>query len=294
MHVVEKMGDDGEMYLEEICHETANDRPDIVSRCFEQMKKKLMQLLHDDGVMGEVIGHCHTYEWQKRSLPHVHTLEILANAWRIKTGEDVDAVICAEIPNPNTHPKLHKLVTTLMMHGPCGVDNPAAACCQNPKKMCRFGFPKQYSEISVIGENGYAMPKRSRPGDEKWEQIIKIAPDGKICKLDNRHVVSYNPWLLLTMQCHMNIEITHHIACVRYLYKYIFKGSDRVLMHFKKDTSGKMVEETVHDEVDEYLNCRYLCANEGVAMINSYRMHEQFPPSMNLPLHLPHVQYVNF
>jgi hypothetical protein len=56
------------------------------------------------------------------------------------------------------------------------------------------------------------MPKRSRPGDEGWEQIVKYAPNGKICKLDNCHVVSYNAWLLLTMQCHMNIEITHHIA----------------------------------------------------------------------------------
>ena len=248
-HLEQKMNDDGEMETVETFFEKPNDRPDIVSRVFEQMKKELMRLLHKEGVLGEVIGHCHTYEWQKRSLPHVHILEILSNNWRVKTSEDVDAIISAEIPDPSTHPKLYKLVTSFMMHGPCGVDNPDAACCQNPKKTCRFGFPKEYSDVTVLGENGYAMPRRSRRGDEEWERKIVFGTNGKVCKLDNRHVVPYNAWLLLKMQCHMNIEITHHIACVRYIYKYIFKGSDRILMRFRVDAKGNMTEDPAHDEV---------------------------------------------
>jgi len=53
--------------------QTATDRPDIVSRVFEQKKKALLKLI-DNGFFGTTIAHIHTIEFQKRGLPYIHLL----------------------------------------------------------------------------------------------------------------------------------------------------------------------------------------------------------------------------
>ena len=47
-------------------------------------------------------------------------------------------------------------------------------------------------------------------------------------KLDNRWVVPYNPYLLLKYNAHINVEICSTVSAVKYLYKYVYKGHDRV------------------------------------------------------------------
>ena len=39
---------------------------------------------------------------------------------KLRTSSDVDSLISAEIPDPLLHPRLHEIVTSRMMHGPCG------------------------------------------------------------------------------------------------------------------------------------------------------------------------------
>ena len=60
---------------------------------------------------------------------------------------------------------------------------------------------------------------------EIWVAAIK-----QTVKLDNRWVVPYNPILLLKYQCHVNVEIVGSVGAVKYLYKYITKGVDRVMV----------------------------------------------------------------
>ena len=40
------------------------------------------------------------------------------------TPKDIDDIVCAGIPNVDKFPELYKTITTLMMHGPCGLANP--------------------------------------------------------------------------------------------------------------------------------------------------------------------------
>ncbi len=47
--------------------------------------------------------------------------------------------------------------------------------------------------------------------------------------LDNRRVVPHNPYLLLKYQCHINVEVVASIAAIKYVYKYVFKGPDRIM-----------------------------------------------------------------
>jgi hypothetical protein len=93
------------------------DRPDIITHVF---KLKVDALLHDlkkKKIFGQVTALVYTIEFQKCGLPHMHLLLFLANQDKIRTPADVDAVSCAQIPDPETHPLLHKTVTTCMMHG---------------------------------------------------------------------------------------------------------------------------------------------------------------------------------
>lgn len=44
-------------------------------------------------------------EFQKRGLPHVHILTIMKEEHRVWTADDVDKIVCAELPpDPNQYP----------------------------------------------------------------------------------------------------------------------------------------------------------------------------------------------
>ncbi|KAF1872358.1 hypothetical protein Lal_00016656 [Lupinus albus] len=87
-----------------------HDRPDIISRVF---KMKIEELLHDlkkIHVLGKVLAYMYTIEFQKRGLPHAHLLIFLHLSYKYPTPDDINRIICAEIPNQFDNPKLHNLV----------------------------------------------------------------------------------------------------------------------------------------------------------------------------------------
>ena len=100
--------------------QTAWDRPDLVARVFKLKLKALLSDLLKQQVLGRVLGHIRVVEFQKRGLPHAHILLIMAPKDVPRCTTDYDLAVCAEIPDPVTHPKLHETITRCMMHGPCG------------------------------------------------------------------------------------------------------------------------------------------------------------------------------
>ncbi|KAL4573146.1 hypothetical protein LXL04_019943 [Taraxacum kok-saghyz] len=79
----------------------------------------------------DIIALLYTIEFQKRGLPHCHTLLWVTAPSQISSGSDVDKYISAELPDPVVNPALHAIVTNCMFHGPCGLLNPAERCMQN-------------------------------------------------------------------------------------------------------------------------------------------------------------------
>ena len=113
------------------------------------------------------------------------------------------------------YPLLHELVYQHMMHGPCGVLNKNCACMQDGG--CRFKYPKRFSETTEQGKDAYSIYRRRNDGHKvfvhkKW--------------LNNRWVVPYNLMLLMRYNCHINVEVCSSIKCCKYLYKYVYKGTD--------------------------------------------------------------------
>jgi hypothetical protein len=91
---------------------------------------KLDTLLKDikNGVLGNVIAKIWVIEFQKRGLPHTHILFILDEVSKLRTAEDYDLMVLAEISDPICHPKPYETVTSCMVHGPCGPDFFNAQC----------------------------------------------------------------------------------------------------------------------------------------------------------------------
>jgi hypothetical protein len=83
---------------------------------------KLDALLKDikDGVLGNVIAKIWVIEFQKKGLAHAHILLILDEVSKLRTAEDYDSMVSAEIPDPICHREAYEMVTSCMVHGPCG------------------------------------------------------------------------------------------------------------------------------------------------------------------------------
>ncbi|KAI7962283.1 hypothetical protein MJO28_000377, partial [Puccinia striiformis f. sp. tritici] len=122
--------------------QSAQDRPDMVTRVFNARLKKICDELYKDGIYGKTVGRTHVIEFQKRGLPHAHILVILESRYIPRTTEDIDQIVRAEIPNQTTEPYLYQAVSRHMIHGPCGPYNTNAPCMVNG--VCSKKFPKAF------------------------------------------------------------------------------------------------------------------------------------------------------
>ena len=244
------------------------DRPDLMARVFQLKKEAFLRDLTVEGVVGKVVAHVHTIEFQKRGLPHMHLLVFLDPQDRIKRAEDIDCLIRADIPDPVTETALYNIVTMVMLHGPCD------SRCQGPAGKCTKGFPKPFRETTSIVENGY--PQLKRPNNNRTHEKNNHV-------YDNTAVVPYCPYFSLKYNAHINCEACFSIKAVKYIHKYIYKGHDRTTMVLGQG-----------NEVQQYLDSRYIAAPESVWRILGFNVHNEEPTVYRLPIHLEYEQTVTF
>ncbi|GJW69018.1 DNA helicase [Tanacetum coccineum] len=213
---------------------TPTDRADIVCRVFEQKVNDFISFLKYERPFGFVIAFLYTIEFQKSGLPHCHTLLWVDSSNKIQDATQIDKYISVELPDPMEDPKGYKVVSKLMMHGPCGIANPSAAC---TKKGISF---RAYINVEYCG----------------WKMLIK------------------------------------------YLFKYISKGPDRILGKIERsieDASTSTGERHIQvDEIQNYLDGRFICPFEACWRIFEYPIHRREPAVQILNVHLENMQRVNF
>ncbi|CAK8531867.1 unnamed protein product [Lathyrus sativus] len=215
-------------------------------------------------------------EFQKRGLPHVHMILILDTDDKLREPEEYDSMVKAEIPRHESKPELYEVVLKHMIHGPCGVLNQKSPCMKNghcKKKR----YPKEFCEETRQGNDSYPEYRR------RFSDPIFLNRNKSI---DNRWVVPYNPWLLLKYDCHINVEICSSIKSIKYLYKYVYKGPDRVAMEVHRGTGL--------DEIQQYVDARLICAPEALWKIFKFTLYKLYPSVERLQIHLANHHQVRF
>ena len=245
-------------------HSSWESHPDIVARVFVLKFKAMMSDILKKQIFGEVVAYVWRCEWQARGLPHIHLLVILKD--KIMSARHVDAVVSAEVPDPVAYPLLHMLVGRHMIHTPCDLN--VSAGCREESGECKRHFPKQMQRHTTCAAD--SLPTYRRQG---LYHIIK--GDRTI---GDQWVVPYNPYLLMTYQCHCNVECASHIRCFKYIYKYVFKKPDSATISIH------------HNDAETFLSGRLLSCSEAVYRFLSLPLHHEFPAVMRLHIHLPRQQ----
>jgi hypothetical protein len=267
------------LFLESIEGQKVEDRPDIVARIFRIKLDELLNDLRNKSHFGRVIAIVYTIEFQKRGLPHAHILLFLDPNDKCPSSTDIDNIITAEIPNQNEDPTAYEAVKQFMMHGPCGSANPRSPCMMNNK--CTKHFPKRFIEETTIDEEGFPIYRRRNDG--------RTIEKNKII-LDNRYVVPYNVDLLVKYQSHLNVEWCNRSRSIKYLFKYINKGSDRATIVLQENLpnseNDQQQSNIVVDETKAYLDCRYISASEACWRIFEFPIQFRHPAVERLNFHL--------
>ncbi|GJY86884.1 DNA helicase [Tanacetum coccineum] len=194
------------------------DIANVVVRVFHQKVQHFCKFLKDRRLFGTVRGLLYTIEFQKRGLPHCHTLLWIDEKDKIQCAEDIDRYISAELPNPIEDPERYRIISEMMIYGPCGPPEPTAPCMKENK--CSKKFPKRYNDTTYFDKDGYAHYHRRQTNVYTTRHGVD---------LDNCYIVPYNRELCLTFHAHINVEYCGWAMLIKYLFKYISKGTDKIL-----------------------------------------------------------------
>ncbi|XP_074265742.1 uncharacterized protein LOC141588186 [Silene latifolia] len=242
--------------------EESHNRPDLLSRIF---RSKLIELKKDicvRKIFGNDAGYVYVVEFQKRGLSHAHFLIILDSDSKIRTPDQYDEFVLSfnrSIFVENPH--LFSAVVRHMMHGLCGEDNPTNSCMKNGH--CKNHYPREFADTTTCGRNSYPMYRRRGTG-------VRVTVHGS--QLNNRWVVPYNPYLLAKYDFHLNVEICSTIKAVKYMYKYVYKGHDRVSFAVTDPR-----EQLSFDEITAYQSARWISPPEAAWRIFGFHMNEIHP-----------------
>lgn len=179
--------------------------------------------------------------------------------------EQIDSIVCTEIPDPQNDPLLFEIVKANMVHGPCGTLNLSSHYMREGK--CTKRFLRQLLRETIKRNNGYPQYRR-----RAWQAGgFTVKRNGNI--IDNRWVLSPR------FRAHINIEYCSSVKSIKYICKYVNKGIDQASFTL---TNHK-------DEVKMYKSGRYISSSEVVWRILAFPIHERFPTVIHLAVHLKHL-----
>ncbi|XP_050552549.1 uncharacterized protein LOC118277408 [Spodoptera frugiperda] len=261
-------------------------RHDVTARVFKQKLKSLIGFITKLHVFGRTRCWLYSVEWQKRGLPHAHILVWLIDKIR---PEEIDSIISAELPDPSTDQLLFDIVTANMIHGPCGTLNRTSPCMADGK--CTKNFPKDFTNDTITNVDGYPIYRRRSP-DNGGRSFIKNINNTDI-DIDNRWVVPYSPLLSKTYNAHINVEFCSSVKSIKYICKYVHKGSDMAVFRVE-NTNVNAPPVNKNDEITLYQIGRYISSNEAAWRIFGFPIHERDPAVVQLAVHLENGQRVFF
>ncbi|VDM99833.1 unnamed protein product [Onchocerca ochengi] len=104
------------------------------------------------------------------------------------TSNEIDDVICAEIPHADVDKDLY-VVTKNMLHGPCGTLNPKSSFMIDGK--CSKQYPRALISNTITGNDGYHSYRRRSVEDGGKLATIRISNGDIETEGSNRNAVSH-------------------------------------------------------------------------------------------------------
>ena len=149
---------------------------------------------------------------------------------------------------------------------------------------CSKRFPRPFVVDTISGIDGYPLYRRRSPDDNGRSIIMKVK--GKDVVVDNRWIVPYCPLLSKTFSNHYNVEYCNSIKSIKYVCKYVNKGSGMAVFG--------IADPNANDEVMKFQLGRYVSCNEAIWRLFSFTIHERHPTVVHLAVHLENGQRVYF
>ena len=139
-----------------------------------------------------------------------------------------------------------------MVHGPCSALDPHAPCMHDGK--CIYSYPKPFQDHTTMDHDGH--PHYVHLDDGHCYQVRNFM-------LNNHWIVPHNPYCMLWLQCHTNVECAICFASMKYISKYINKGGD----------CGTLTLHNHNNEVKQYIDSCYFSSMEAVWHILQFNLH---------------------
>lgn len=146
-----------------------------------------------------------------------------------------------------------------MTHSPDHLRRESSRCRKG--NTCIYGFPHPITPNTWIDDEGRVHYKRTEE-DDRW-------------------IASHIPELIDELDCHIHVDVVFTVSVFMYLYKYLFKGPDHTLFRINRGESDQV------DEIQDYVNGRYLSAPEASWRILGFDITSKEPSVTCLPVHLP-------
>ena len=109
--------------------------------------------------------------------------------------------------------------------------------------------------------------------------------------------LSFHLFFTTKYNCHINLEICNSIQAVKYLYKYVYKGSDHVSMQMEKCDAilkNQIVPpkstNIAKNEIKNFTEARYVSASEACWRIYNFKNSSQYPSTVPLDVDLENDQ----
>ncbi len=203
-------------------------------------------LIKNENIFSQFHGNVYAIEYPKRNLPHMHHLIFVNLTDEFLEASYIDKVICAKLPTIKANPtyELVRIVISVMLHDLFKKINFNSHCMNNAQdgssRYTKY-YPCNFFEKTSIQENDYPLYWQYNNGS--MHEIPHPQDQTRKFTMDNRWVVPYNLYLIHHFKTHINVEICSSVQAIQYIYKYIYKNSDRATIQVDIEK----------DEVAQYL-----------------------------------------
>ncbi|UYV69864.1 hypothetical protein LAZ67_7001017 [Cordylochernes scorpioides] len=146
--------------------------------------------------------------------------------------------------------------------------------------------PNSLGQRIILPSSFVNSPRRRAPEAGGFTAKVKIRGREEVT-IDNRWVVPYSPLLSKMFCAHINVENCSSVKAIKYICKYVNKGSDQAIINLRREGRGPDPQ----NEVRMYQCARYISSNEAVWR---FPLHQRHPAVIHLAVHLENGERIYF